>query len=149
MSEKVSGKGYHTPRDSRDIPETPDAELPEEIQVGHVIEPQPTGETDNEITVHYKLLTRHDPNNAGELRRYSCSECDDDIFNINIHAQMEHKTIMFDVDPEEAPRELGDAPFHPCGVLGCTFNAHSSGPHSWQPATRKAVIENEIDEPTA
>ena len=87
----------------------------------------------SEVTVHYQLLTRHEPENENEIRRYSCSECTDDVFNINVHAQLAHNTLMFDVDPEEtAPVLESGAPFHPCGILGCTFAPHELGPHSWQ-----------------
>jgi hypothetical protein len=85
----------------------------------------------NEVTVHYQLLPRHDSNNDKEIRRYSCSECPMDVFNINVHAQYEHDTLIFDISPEEKAREA-DAPFHPCGILGCDFPPHETGPHSWQ-----------------
>lgn len=85
----------------------------------------------DKVTVHYQLLTRHDSENEEELRRYSCSECDHDVFNINVHAQYEHDTLLFDVDPEEIARSH-DAPLHPCGIRHCTFPPHETGPHSWQ-----------------
>lgn len=92
----------------------------------------------NETTVHFKLLTKHNPDYADEVRRYSCSECDQDIFNVNIHAQFSHDTLLFDIDPEEGGRE-SDAPFHPCGVSGCEFAPHETGPHSWQSAAARIL----------
>lgn len=87
--------------------------------------------TDEESTVvHYTLLTRHNPDDADELRRYKCDLCSDDVFNLNIHAQVAHGTLMFDQDFEEVARD-SDAPFHACGIMGCTFNPHETGPHSW------------------
>lgn len=95
---------------------------------------------DNRVTVHYKLLAVNDPNNPEEIRHYSCSECDDIVFNINIHAQVAHKTLQYDVDVEEPEvSEPTGEPFHPCGVLGCTFAPHDSGPHSWEVDTSAEV----------
>ena len=90
--------------------------------------------TSNNITVHYRLLPKHIPENESEPRRYSCSECDDDIFNVNLHAEIEHDTLLFVVyTNEEQPREeIAPPPFHPCGIYGCTFEPHDTGLHSWQ-----------------
>ncbi len=87
---------------------------------------------DDELVVHYKLLPKHNPDDPTELRVYDCSECDNDIFNINVHSQVEHGTHLFDIDHEEYVRPV-DPPFHPCGILGCTFDAnHPEGEHSWK-----------------
>lgn len=85
----------------------------------------------NEVTVIYHLLAKHDPENDDEVRRYSCSECTDDVFNVNVHAQVAHNTLHFEtiVDTEKVVEH--DPPFHPCGVMGCTFEPHT-GKHSWQ-----------------
>lgn len=99
----------------------------------------------NEVTVHYVLLPKHNPEDETEVRRYSCSECSDDIFNTNVHAQFSHDTLVFDVDPDEKPREV-DAPFHPCGISGCAYAPHESGPHSWQSAAARVIQEGVNDD---
>lgn len=89
--------------------------------------------TSNDITVHFQLMKADNPEDDNEVRGYFCSECAPTIkvFNVNVHAQVEHDTLLFDIDPEERAREH-DAPFHPCGIIGCTFAPHEAGPHSWQ-----------------
>lgn len=61
----------------------------------------------NEVTVHYQLLPKNNPEDQEEVRRYSCSECPPniDVFNTNVHAQIVHNTLIFDVDPEERARD--------------------------------------------
>lgn len=97
----------------------------------------------NDVTVHYTLLTKHNPDDPDEVRRYKCSECNDDIFNTNVHAQFAHNTLLFDIDPEESGRE-NDAPFHPCGVHGCVYGPHEDGPHSWQSAQARHLNTEEV-----
>jgi len=95
--------------------------------------------TPEELVVHYTILPKHDPENLDEIRRYDCSECDEDIFNLGIHAQFTHGTIHFDVDTRnEIERPQAGTPEHPCGILGCTFPAthiDAETPHSWENLT--------------
>ena len=84
----------------------------------------------NEVTCHFKLLTKHNPDDMMEPRRYSCSECDEDIFNTNLHAQFSHDTLVFDIDGEEEARTQA-TPSVACGIMGCTFDANHTGLHSW------------------
>lgn len=86
----------------------------------------------NAVTCHFKILTRHNPEDENEIRRYSCSECDDEIFNINVHAQSDHDTLMFDVDGEEEVKRHAP-PVSICGIMGCNFEAHGDDKlHSWE-----------------
>lgn len=88
----------------------------------------------NEVTVEYHLLPQHNPDDHNEIRRYRCSECDDDIFNLNVHAQFSHDTLLFNVhtDKEVEVVVVHDPPFHPCGIMGCILAPHEEGLHSWQ-----------------
>jgi hypothetical protein len=87
----------------------------------------------NKKIVHYKLFKQHNPDDTMEPRVYQCSECDDEVWNVNIHAQTKHETMYFDVDQlQEVARIQIASPFHPCGIMGCEFEPHEDGPHSWE-----------------
>jgi hypothetical protein len=82
------------------------------------------------LVIKYKLLAKHNPEDVTEPDRYDCSECDDDIFNREVHAKLVHEADFFEVDSEEFVRQH-EPPFQPCGFLGCTFAPHDNNQHSW------------------
>lgn len=86
----------------------------------------------NEVTVQYTIIAKHNPEDETEIRRYKCSECTDEVYNVNVHAQFSHDTLLFNVDTDNEHVITHDAPFHPCGILGCELAPHEEGRHSWQ-----------------
>lgn len=110
-------------------------------------------ENNEQLIVHYQLLPRRIVDDVNELRAYDCSECDADIFNLSIHAQVDHGTHLFDVVNDTEYIRPYDAPFHPCGILGCTLGPHSTETaHSWQVLPTPGVSTDDsgtVSEPTS
>ena len=84
------------------------------------------------LTIHYTKLPNLNPGDPNSPDKYACSDCDHDVFVLDLHSEFGHGTDLFVVDEVEQPR-ISEPPFHPCGILGCVLAPHEDGPHSYIP----------------
>lgn len=82
--------------------------------------------------ITFTMLTKFNSDKKDEIRRYMCSHCNDDVYNINVHAQMIHNSLNFEISTGSVNR-YSVPPTHPCGVKGCSYLANHGGGHSWEP----------------